>query len=172
MDESLALLLLPGQLEGLSIETHARSLLSIPRVVALEPSRFRAPRFVRNAAALRQAARIWLPGTLRLVVLYHPAQYPLARALCGRADPELWYIPPDSTQLELDSASDPELLEFDEAARARANRTLAVDDGTEVDDAPLRDRLSELDVISPRAFVPDAQFRRLRGPRKGPTRGP
>lgn len=172
MDESLALLLLPGELEGLPFEAHARSLLSIPRVLALEPGRIRAPRFMRNAAALRQAARIWLPGTLRLVVLYHPAQYPLARALCGSEDAELWYIPPDLTQLELESGPDPELLEFDEAARARSNHTLAVADDSEIDDALLRERLAELDVISPRAFVPEARFRHGPRRRKGLSREP
>jgi len=170
MDESLALLLLPGRLEGLPFEAHARSLLSIPRVLALEPGRIRAPRFMRNAASLRQASRIWLPGLLRVVVLYHPAQYPLARALCGRDDGELWYIPPDSAQLERDSGSDPDLVEFDDAARARATATLAVHEN-EVDDAPLRERLTDLDIISPRAFVPEARFRRGPRGRKGLSRG-
>ena len=46
-DDPLAVLLLPGRLEGLELEAHARDLLSIPRVVALEPSRVRPPRFLR-----------------------------------------------------------------------------------------------------------------------------
>ncbi|HYZ56861.1 MAG TPA: hypothetical protein VE733_25650 [Streptosporangiaceae bacterium] len=162
MDDSLAVLLLPGKLEGLVLEGHARDLLSIPRVVALEPSRVRPPRFLQDATSQRQARRLRFPGRLRLLVLYHPAQYPLARALCAHhEDLELWYIPPGREALEAaDEAHMRELLAFDELARERARQVLTATEGGGVDDAPLRARLRELDVISPRAFIPGGRPRR------------
>jgi hypothetical protein len=162
MDEALAILLLPALLEDVGFAAHARGLLEIPRVIALEPSRRRTPKFMRDGVAARQATRISLPGTLRVVVLYDPAQYPLARALCAvHGEAELWYFAPT---LELDAAAGDreaeEVREFDTAARARADRTIEVMDGAPVEDQPLRVRLRELDVISSRAFIPAAQFQR------------
>jgi len=162
IDDSLAVLLLPGQLEGLVLEGHARDLLSIPRVVALEPPRVRPPRFLQDAASLRQARRLRLPGRLRLLVLYHPAQYPLARALCAyHEDLELWYIPAGREAPEAAvEAHTREFLAFDKLARERARQVLAVTEGGGVDDAPLRARLRELGVINPHAFIPRARLRR------------
>lgn len=155
-EEPLAVLLLPGRLEGLAIERHARALLSIPRVVALEPPRVRLPRFLREAASLRQAGRLRFPGRVRLLVLYHPAQYPLARALCSRyEDVELWYAPSGREDLEAaDTAHERELPVWDELARERASQVLAATEAGGIDDAPLRARLRELGVISPYAFIP------------------
>ena len=155
-DEPLAVLLLPGRLEGLELEAHARDLLSIPRVIALEPSRVRPARSLRDAVSLRQARRLRFPGRPRLLLLYHPAQYPLARALCAcHEDLELWYMPPRRTALE---TADPELLAFDELARERSTQVLTATDGG-VDTAPLRERLRELDVINPHVFIPGARPR-------------
>jgi hypothetical protein len=165
VDESMAILLLPGEVEVFERGAHARSLLSIPRVVALEPSKRRAPGFLRGSATLRQARRLQLPGRLALVVLYHPAQYPLARALCAEHErAELWYLPPDPRTLE---TSDPgkrgELEASDELARERATEVLATTPSAQWDDAdPLRRRLRELDVISSRAFLPEGRFARSR----------
>ena len=159
-DDPLAVLLLPGSLEGLALEAHARDLLSIPRVVALEPSRVRPGRSLREAVSLRQAHRLRFPGRPRLLVLYHPAQYPLARALCARhEDLELWYIPPGRTALETpDQSRVDELLVLDELARERATQVLTAAGGI-VDSGPLRARLRELDVINPHAFIPGARPR-------------
>jgi hypothetical protein len=159
-DDPLAVLLLPGRLEGLALEAHARDLLSIPRVVALEPSRVRPARFLRDAVSLRQARRLRFPGRPRLLLLYHPAQYQLARALCAcHENLELWYIPPGRTALETaDQAHARELLVFDELARERATQVLTAAEGG-VDSAPLRARLRELDVINPHAFIPGARPR-------------
>jgi hypothetical protein len=166
-DDLLAALLLPGRLEGLAREDHARDLLSIPRVVALEPSRMRPPGFLRDAVCQRQARRLRFPGRLRLLVLYHPAQYPLARALCAQhQDVELWYIPPERETLEAaDEARTRELVALDERARERAARVLVASEHS-VDDESLRARLRELGVINPRAFLPGAraQWRRSRLP--------
>jgi hypothetical protein len=159
-------LVLPARLEEMALERHARDLLSIPRVVALEPPRVRLPRFLREAASSRQADRLRFPGRVRLLVLYDPAQYPLARALYARdEDTELWYIPPvrDASAASSGPAatSDPAPSgEFDELARGRAARVLEpAADGT-VDDQPLRQRLRELGIISPYAFVPGGRTRR------------
>lgn len=160
-DEPLALLLLPRALEGFELEAHARRLLSIPRVIAVEPGRVRTPRFMRDAASLRQARRLSLPGLLRVVVLYHPAQYPLARGLgTVHEDAELWYVPPELGALGAgDEAESRELHEFDELVHDRAQGVLRVAEGVEVDDEALYDRLHELGVISTRPFVPSARFR-------------
>jgi hypothetical protein len=162
-DDVLAALLLPGPLEGFAREDHARGLLSIPRVIALEASRLRPPGFLRDQVCSRQARRLRFPGRLRLLVLYHPAQYPLARALCARyQDLELWYIPPEREAMEAaDQANPRELAAVDEIARERATRVIEAG-GPYVDDESLRARLRELGVINPRAFLPGArsQWRR------------
>ena len=162
-DEPLAVLLLPGRLEGLELEAHARDLLSIPRVIALEPSRIRPPRFLRDAISLRQARRLRLPGQPRLLLLYHPAQYPLARALCARyEDLELWYLSPGRPDRPDPPAADQAHAReaaLDVLARERARQVLPVTEAGGVDDAPLRERLRELDVINPHAFIPGARPR-------------
>jgi len=152
-EDSLALLLLRGPLEGFELEEHARSLLSIPRVIALEATRARAPRILREGVAMRQARRLRFPGRPRLVVLYHPAQYFLARGLRDRHDAELWYVashPEDSWV----RGGDRELSELDALARDRAAAILPRPTATTVEDEALRSRLQELEVISPYAFVP------------------
>jgi hypothetical protein len=160
-DDALAVLVLPTQLEGFELEAHARDLLSIPRVVALEPSSVRTPRFLRDAASLRQARRLRFPGRLRLVVLYHPEQYGLTRALCAHHEEvELWYIPPGGDVLgAAGQAQTEEWLALDELAREAATAMLSLVEGSGVEDAPLRRRLLELDVINPRPFVPRARSR-------------
>jgi hypothetical protein len=163
-DEPMAILLLPGPLEEFDRQEHARSVLSIPRVVALEASLRRAPSWLRNAVPMRQARRLRLPGIVRLVVLYHPAQYPLARALCARHDgAELWYLPPERSALAGRNAEETqELLATDSLARDRCTRTLTETPPRDSYDDPLRVRLRELDVINPRAFIPEARFTRGR----------
>ncbi len=126
--DSLAILLLPGKLEGIALEAHARDLLSIPRVIALEPSRVRPPRFLRDGISLRQARRLRFPGQPRLLLLYHPAQYPLARALCAcHEDQELWYIAPPgrSARPAAGQAHPREVPALDELARERARQVLS-----------------------------------------------
>lgn len=126
-------------------------------MIALEPSRFRTPRFLRDAAALRQGRKLRFPGQPRLAVLYHPAQYPLARALMGQHDVELWYIPPASEALQgADRVEAADLKDFDELAREHATQMIFVAEDGQVPDEPLRARLRELDVINPHAFLPGA----------------
>ncbi|MGI8713892.1 MAG: hypothetical protein ACR2NR_12100 [Solirubrobacteraceae bacterium] len=161
MHEPLAVLLLPGDLEGFELEAHARDLLTIPRVIALEPAHTPTPRFLRDAVSMRQARRLRLPGRLRVVVLYHSGQYPLARALCAHNEhAELWYVPSDGGALTVpDQAQTSDLLAFDELARVNACQTLPVSQDGQVDDVSLRSRLRELEVINSRAFVPGARMK-------------
>jgi hypothetical protein len=163
-EESMAIVLLPGPLEGFEREDHARSLLGIPRVVGLEASHRRTPSWLRNSAALRQARRLRLPGRLRLIVLYDPAQYPLARALRDQhAEAELWYLPPRRSEVSgRDAEETQELLTADSLARDRSARTLTETPDGDWHDDPLRLRLRELNVISAHAFVPEAHFTRSR----------
>jgi hypothetical protein len=152
--EPLALLLLPAKLEQFTCAEHARRLLDIPRVIALEPGRFRTPRWLRDAAPLRQAKRLRLPGDPRVVVLYHSLQYPLARALLARYEQsELWYLRLD------DAAEHPEL---DQLAESRALETHRIQEprGRSTAEDALRRRLSELGIISQRPFVPGGRIER------------
>jgi hypothetical protein len=158
VDEPLAILLLPCRLEDFELAAHARDLLEIPRAVAVEPRRGRRPRRVGDVAAVRQARRLRFPGAPRVIVLYHPAQYPLARALCGRHQgTELWYVRQAPGALE-----DDELRALDELASERAVQQLTATAGGDPRDQnqPLRRRLVELDVISSRPFVPGARVER------------
>jgi hypothetical protein len=160
MNEPLAVLLLPVSLEEFELAGHARELLAIPRVVALEPGKFRAPRFLREAAAERGARRLRLPGEPRLLVLYHPHQYPLARALSARYErAELWYLCPDLGRIGDDDPAE-ELADLDQLARERATDSHVVSQAVPQDELRelLRRRLVELEVISHRPFVPGARI--------------
>jgi hypothetical protein len=153
--ESLALLLLPAALEAFELSDHARRLLAIPRVVALEPSRFRTPRWMRDSIPARQVKRLRLPGEPRAVVLYGPAQYPLARGVCARyGTAELWYLRPGA------DPEDDELSDLDRLAQGRAAETRTIDSPQALESAEqaLRRRLVELEVISHRPFVPGARI--------------
>jgi hypothetical protein len=165
--EPLAVLLLPSRLEDFELEAQARDLLQIPRVIAIEPSPHRTPKFLRESAPLRQARRLRFPGEPRVIVLYHPGQYPLARALCARHEhAELWYLRGDPTGLAASLGySREELLELDELACARAGMSpietggaVTADINPDVVNESLRARLRELEVISARPFVPGARI--------------
>ena len=155
--EPLAVLLLPCPLEEFVLAAHARDLLAIPRVVALDPPRAPARRLRRNTVSALQARRLRFPGAPRAFVLYHPGQYPLARALLGVHDQaELWYVEPDSASLRGEAEpGDEELIALDEQARARAGyRLVAISSGDPRDEnEPLRSRLRELGVITHRPFL-------------------
>jgi hypothetical protein len=151
--EPLALLLLPAALEEFELSEHARRLLAIPRVVVLEPSRHRTPRWLRDSIPARQVKRLRLPGEPRVVVLYDPAQYPLARGACARyASAELWYLRGGEPGTD-------ELADLDRLAQERAAevRTLGTPEGLDAAEQALRVRLTELEVISHRPFVPGAR---------------
>lgn len=154
--EPLAVLLLPRRLEDFDLAAHARDLLAIPRVVALEPPRGRGPGSLREAVSALQARRLRLPGVPRVFVLYRPRQYPLARALLGVHErAELWYVAPDPAVFR--TAAD---RSDDELARARAGQVLtaSADGDPRVENEPLRSRLTELGVISPHPFLPGVRL--------------
>jgi hypothetical protein len=96
----LCVLLLPRTLEEFILRDQAEDLLRAPGVVAVEPARLpygavaRLPGAVADGIAGVQARRLVkrLPGTVRAVVIFHPIQYALARAMVARVpDAELWY---------------------------------------------------------------------------------
>lgn len=155
--ELLAVLLLPCRLEEFELAGHARDLLAIPRVVAVEPPPARARRLRRNSVTALQARRLRFPGEPRVFVLYHPGQYPLVRALLGvHRQAELWYAAP--VPASLGAGAEPaagDLMTLDELARTRAYHVVdATSDGDpHVENEALRSRLRELGVISHRPFV-------------------
>ncbi|MEA2391640.1 MAG: hypothetical protein QOK31_1749 [Solirubrobacteraceae bacterium] len=98
MADPVVLLLLPRTLEGFILRDQAQDLLTAPGVVALEPGRVRYGVFGRLPPAFGAflargtARRMRLPGEPRAVVVFHPFQYPLARAIIARHPGcELWY---------------------------------------------------------------------------------
>ena len=92
----LGVLLLPTALERFALRAHAEDLLSAPGVVAVDPPRLgasaRVPAAVADGLSAGQARRLKLPGAPRAILIFHPLQYPLARALIAHhPDAELWY---------------------------------------------------------------------------------
>ena len=160
--EPLGVLLLPCRLEEFARGAHARDLLDIPRVVAVEPSRLRGPRLMAtDMAAVRQARRLRLPGKPRVIVLYHPRQFHLARALSAHHEAELWYVSGVDLQA-LSTQEAQELKLLDERAREVAAGVLslgAIAADVRADNRPLRARLVELGVINSRPFIPGARVR-------------
>jgi hypothetical protein len=161
--EPLGLLILPVTLEAFALAEPARRLLAVPRVLALEPPRMEPPRLLRHSAPFRQAKRLKLPGEPRVVVLFDPGQYPLARAVCARfTGAELWYVRPEPDQRA--PAADPraDLDEYDALASERAGlgHVLRWEDTLERRDESLWGSLRELGVISSRPFFPDGRIGR------------
>lgn len=131
-------------------------------MLALEPPRFGTSGLLADAITARNARRLRLPGEPRVIVLYHPRQYPLARALHARYEhSELWYARPDRDSVSVaDPRRSEELLALDDRASERADQILLVTVGGDprFENEPLRARLLELEVISGRAFVPGARI--------------
>jgi hypothetical protein len=162
LTEPLGVLVLPHKLEEFDLVGHARDLLDIPRVVAVEPSRFRRRNLLGDdIAALRQARRLRFPGQPKAIVLYDPRQYHLARALSTKHGAEVWYfrgtaIDPAGTDEEA-----VELTLLDQMASEVAVQTLVAgaSESPRTDNEPIRRRLVELEVISPRPFIPGGMIR-------------
>ena len=117
---------------------------------------------IRDSVYVRQARRLRFPGEPRLLVLYDPRQYPLARALGGRYErAELWYARPPGAALEAAEGDDPaDLQSLDGLARERASdiESLGAEAIAGEASEALRARLSQLGIISQRAFVPGARI--------------
>jgi hypothetical protein len=108
-----ALLLLPRALEGFILADQARDLLRADGVVAADPPRVpygvvaRLPDLLRDHVARRTARRLLraLRGDLRAVAIFHPVQWPLARALLAeRPQAELWYGRWDRYEMAYDAS--------------------------------------------------------------------
>jgi hypothetical protein len=99
-ERPLGVLLLPVVLEQFHLRERTNDLLAAPGVVAVDPPRAsyagmaRMSETVADAVTGLQARRLRLPGFPRVLVVFHPDQYPLARALRDlHPDAELWYGP-------------------------------------------------------------------------------
>src|SRR4051794_12228868 len=108
----IAVLLLPRTLEQFILRDQAEDLLTAPGVVAVEPARIsygaylRLPASVADGLAATQARRLKLPGTPRVIVIFHPLQYPLARGLIAQhPDAELWYWRWDRYEVAYDATA-------------------------------------------------------------------
>src|SRR3954454_6508937 len=97
-ERPIAVLLLPRALEQFILREQAEDLLRAEGVVAVEPARMpygafgRLPLGMADALGASQARRLKLKGDFRTIVLLHPLQLSLCRALRARyRDAELWY---------------------------------------------------------------------------------
>ena len=102
MPDDLALLLLPRPLDAFILRDQAEDLLRAANVVAAEPppvpygAVLRMPQAMAHVVATRTAKRLVKAlrrrGRPRVVVIFHPVQWPLARALLDQGEAtELWY---------------------------------------------------------------------------------
>jgi hypothetical protein len=94
----VGVLLLPQRLEAFALRERAEDLLTAPGVFAVDPARIsyralgRLPDTVVTGIVVGQARRLRFGGVPRAVVIFHPLQYPLARALISEhPDAQLWY---------------------------------------------------------------------------------
>jgi hypothetical protein len=161
--EPLGVLLLPNKLEEFELAEHARDLLSIPRVVAVEPPRWRRRAMLGDdMQAIRHVRRLRFPGEPRVIVLYDPRQYHLARALCTHYQAELWYSRPEALPAPGSKAEEEDMVIQDQFASEMASGTLTPGEREDAraDNEPLRRRLVELDVINARPFVPKGRVAR------------
>ena len=135
----ICVLLLPRELESFIQREQAEDLLRAPGVVAVDPPRLpygaysRLPRGAGDALASRQARRLLRElrrsGEPRVFVIFHPAQYPLARALLAECPgSELWYSRWDRYEMAYDAgqATRARLAELHDLAASRARITFAV----------------------------------------------
>lgn len=125
----IAVLLLPEVLESFALRERAEDLLAAPGVVAVDPARVsygtlaRLPDPVVSGLAAGQARRMAFPGIPRVVLIFHPLQYPLARAIIAQhPDAKLGYGDPP---VHLDAEPPPRLArrvaELDHMASLRAH---------------------------------------------------
>lgn len=138
----LCVLLLPRELERFILRDQAEDLLRAPNVVAVDPPRLpygafgRMPAGVADALGARQARRLVRTlrrerGEPRVVVIYHPLQYPLARAMIAACPgSELWYARWDRYEraYDADAGRRARLEELHELAAQRSALTFAVSD--------------------------------------------
>ena len=133
----IGVLLLPRALESFILRDQAEDLLSAPGMVAVEPARMsygaylRLPVTVGDGLAATQARRMRLPGVPRVIVIFHPLQYPLARGLIAvHPDAELWYWQWDRFEAAYDATprQRDRLQDLHVAASMRASVNIVVTD--------------------------------------------
>jgi hypothetical protein len=136
--KDLALLLLPRKLEGFILRDQAQDLLRAENVVAADPPAIpygavlRLPQAMAHLVAQRTAKRLLKAlrrhGNLRVVVIFHPVQWPIARALLDlHPGTELWYWCWDRFDHAYDASASrrAKLAAYHEAAAERAELTVA-----------------------------------------------
>jgi hypothetical protein len=150
-ERPLCLLLLPAPLERCAVRERAEDLLSAPGVAAIDPPRMsyaslaRFSEGVADGISAVQARRMRLPGFPRVLVVFHPHQYPLARAVRGHhPDAELWYGPYEEPQGERDTALNARAFE---RADLRFRHT---DEPAREQNLPLWERMEALGIESGR----------------------
>ncbi|MFL5821238.1 MAG: hypothetical protein ACJ76S_11225 [Solirubrobacteraceae bacterium] len=135
MPDRIALLLLPRTLESFILRDQAADLLRSPGVVAVPAPGVpygvlgRMPGPLSSAVATAQARALRAPGEPVAAMIFHPFQYPLARALLARWPRcELWYGLFDRTPVAPDAGvrSRRRLAELHAAAAERASLVFAV----------------------------------------------
>ncbi|MDQ6779244.1 MAG: hypothetical protein M3071_24140 [Actinomycetota bacterium] len=161
MPDPLAVLLLPQRLEEFPLADHARDLLRVRRVIALEPPRVSWGRLARLPEALalrtgmRQAKRLKLPGAARVAILYDPLQTMLGLGLLARyPDAELWYVRASEESPEAEPKLAQRIADLDALARRRAALELSIDELGPLPpertwfeaNEPLWDRLEKLEI--------------------------
>jgi hypothetical protein len=150
-ERPLGVLLLPVVLERFALRDRADDLLTAPGVVAVDPPRItyaglaRVSETFADAMAGLQARRMRLPGFPRVLVVFHPDQYPLARALRDlHPDAELWYGPAGAPAGEREEA-------LHERALERATLRFEHSDAApRTQNLPLWERLEALGIESGR----------------------
>ena len=113
----------------------------------------RLPASVADGLAATQARRLRLPGVPRVIVIFHPLQYPLARGLIAQhPDAELWYWRWDRYEVAYDASprQRARLEDLHLAATLRAATTVVVSEA-----------LGELDPRGGRRGAAGAAGRRL-----------
>jgi hypothetical protein len=134
VDHPVCLLLLPRPLDAFILRDQAEDLLRAEGVIAADPPPLRYGAFARLPAPVaarlaRTAARRLLrrvDGDLRALVIFHPVQWPLARAvLAARPRAELWYGRWDRYEMAYDASPKlrARLADLHEQAASRAAMT-------------------------------------------------
>jgi len=150
-ERPLGVLLLPAELEAFGLRHRAEDLLTAPGIVAVDPPRLSYASLARIGEALAdgiatvQARRLRLPGFPRALIVFHPDQYPLARALRQlHPDAELWY------GLAGEPASERERALHARALERAALRFEHSDAPVHTQNMPLWERLEALGIESGR----------------------
>ena len=134
-DRPIALLLVPRTVERFILYDQGQDLLRAPGVVAVEAPKIpygalgRLPRWLGDALGSAQAARLKVPGRPVAAMMFHPFQWPFARAVLARwPECQLWYGLFDRTPAAPDASprTRARLEELHAEASVRADLVFAV----------------------------------------------